>query len=172
MVTSLAPTVHDLISALLPWLSISDSEPPPSEGSTPLRPQSPAPALAPSADALFAAAHPPPRLFDLGSNYLVVPDLPNHNAVVRLEPDVQDDYSSWYYRVKFFDGRHWSPPLYLTFDDAKYEDAPLLSIPPLVVQGAAPTWLAFLGAGTISLPDHALWSTVIYPNASFSDPEW
>jgi len=171
-VTSLAPTVHDLISALLPWLSISDSEPPPSEGSTPLRPQSPTPVPAPSADALFAAAHPPPCLFDLGSNYLVVPDLPNHNAIVRLEPDVQDDYSSWYYRVKFFDGRHWSPPLYLTFDDAKYEDAPLLSIPPLVIQGAAPTWLAFLGAGTISLPDHALWSTVIYPNASFSDPEW
>lgn len=170
--TSLAPTVHDLISALLPWLSISDSEPTPSGGSTPLRPQSPTPAPAPSADALFAAAHPPPRLFDLGSNYLVVPDLPNHNAIVRFEPGVQDDYSSWYYRVKFFDGRHWSPPLYLTFDDAKYEDAPLLSVPPLVIQGAAPTWLAFLGAGTISLPDHALWSTVIYPNASFSDPEW
>lgn len=170
--TSLAPTVHDLISALLPWLSVSASELPPSEGSTPSRPPISTPAPAPSDDALFAAAHPPPRLFDLGSNYLVVPDLPNHNAIVRLEPDAQDDYSSWYYRVKFFNGRHWSSPLYLTFDDAKYEDAPSLSVPPLIVQGAAPTWLAFLGAGTISLPDHALWSTVIYPNASFPDPEW
>jgi len=171
-VTSLAPTVHDLISALLPWLSIPHPQPPSLE--TPLPPPTPGsmPVPAPSADALFAAAHPPPRLFDLGSNYLVVPDLPTHNAIVRLEPDTLDDYSSWYYRVKFFDGRHWSPPLYLTFDDAYYDDAPLLSVPPLIVQGGAPTWLAFLGAGTISLPDHALWSTVIYPNASFPDPEW
>lgn len=181
--SAVAPDVHTLILGLMPWLQ---SVPTTSHSVPPSRPVSPVleevsdsePEIAAeppveSADVVFARAHPVPRMFDVGPNFLVVPDVNRNSAIVRFQPDSDGDFTSWYYRVKFYDGSSWSPPIYLTFDDAFHDGAPsLLDTTPAL--GVHPhKYFAFhAGSATLLVPHHALWSVLPFPGTSFPPPDY
>lgn len=185
--SAVAPDVHTLLLGFMPWLvdvqpfSRVDT-PPATAPSTPLprspeRPLSPAPSessaeeedVTPSKDASFAHSHPIPAMFDVGPDFLVIPDVNQNSAIVRFEPDSLEDFSSWYYRVKFYDGSSWSPPIYLSFDDAYYDDPPDLfnTTPSLSLHPQK--YFAFRnGAVTLALPDHCLWAVLPFPGTTFA----
>jgi len=181
----LAPSVSALISQLLPWLDHSGFAHPEPLHSSRTGP-SPGPALGDEDDAssvassaklsvasdlppvpsdlLFARLH-PVTVLDFGDDYAVVPV--TAHACIRFYPkDPHDEDRSWYYRVDFGNGKAFYSA-FLTFDERFYSEAPLLSSAGTSFDVGYPAtpkvYFYRNGGGTISLPEHCIWSMLAFP---------
>lgn len=179
----LASSVSALISQLLPWLDRSGFAHPEPLHSSRTEPssdpvsgdeddalsasdaQSSVPDEHPEpADLLFSRLH-PVTILDFGSNYAVVP-VSRHSCIRFYPKDPHDEDLSWYYRVDFGNDKAFYSA-YLTFDERYYSEAPKLSSAgtsfDVNYSGSPQVYFYQNGGGTVSLPEHSVWSMQPFP---------